>query len=841
MKRAMKKRKNVNPVFQAAVMLPTTLLSLGLAAPVMAQDSGARLEEVVVSARRMEESAQDVPISITVFNQESIDRNNIVSGTDLAEYVPSLSANTRFGPDQPSFAIRGFTQELRTTASVGFYFAEVVAPRGGGSITAGDGGGPGAFFDLQDAVVLKGPQGTLFGRNTTGGAILLTPQKPTDQLEGYLEGSAGDYDMQRFQGVVNVPMSDRVRARFGVDTMQRDGYLDNESGIGPDELGDTDYIAARASLVWDVTYSLENYTILTYSDSENHGVVSSLFACKPGLALFNMGCAQQLAHQGDDFYSLESNMANPVAELEQWQAINTTTWQVNDDFRIKNILSYGDLENSLRTKIYGINYDYFGIGRYSFVESNFPPGVPVNSQTSLVEELQFQGSALDDRLTWQAGLYYENSEPDGIFGTTSFNTVYCSSVALDNPRASTCVDVPRNFYYQTLGFDVVGAQFGPNGYGSLTNQLGKIEYTNKAVYTEVSYDISDQWKVTGGLRYTKDEVDGEAYTQTWASYPWQSPRGVPATPGVAGTTRCFYADASLANGCKDTLGTSSDAVTGLLDFDYFLTDDVMLYAKYSRGYRQGSLNLFGGEGMREFEPEEVDAYEIGAKTSFAGPVPGTFNAAVFYNDLEDQQLQYGFLAAGLTPTTIIANTGSSTIQGAEIEATFMLLEDLSLAVSYTYLDTELEEAANITSTTPGVQIIPSSQPNNDLTFSPEHSVMASLNYLLPLPEEIGDVSLGATWSYTDDQYSTSPEYTNASGRLAGSPYALLESYDILNLNANWSGILGSNFDASLFMTNALDEEYTAYVPGLYHSLGFETRIVGVPKMFGARLRYNFGT
>jgi iron complex outermembrane receptor protein len=169
MKKAMKKTRNVNPVFQAAMMLPTTLLGLGLAAPVMAQDSGARLEEVVVSARRMEESAQDVPISITVFNQESIDKNNIVSGTDLAEYVPSLSANTRFGPDQPSFAIRGFTQELRTTASVGFYFAEVVAPRGGGSITAGDGGGPGAFFDLQDAVVLKGPQGTLFGRNTTGG------------------------------------------------------------------------------------------------------------------------------------------------------------------------------------------------------------------------------------------------------------------------------------------------------------------------------------------------------------------------------------------------------------------------------------------------------------------------------------------------------------------------------------------------------------------------------------------------------------------------------------------------------------------------------------------------
>src|SRR5687768_8121444 len=177
--------------FHRSILLPTTALTLGLAAPAIAQNAEPRpaattnmLEEVIVTARRREESVQDVPISISVFDQETLNERNVTNAADLANYTPSLNVNTRFGPDQASFSIRGFTQELRTTASVGVYFADVVAPRGGGSITAGDGAGPGAFFDLQNVQVLKGPQGTLFGRNTTGGAVLLVPQKPTYDLEG---------------------------------------------------------------------------------------------------------------------------------------------------------------------------------------------------------------------------------------------------------------------------------------------------------------------------------------------------------------------------------------------------------------------------------------------------------------------------------------------------------------------------------------------------------------------------------------------------------------------------------------------------------------------------------
>ncbi len=816
-----KKAGRMNRGFYQAVLWPTTVLSLGLAAPVMAQTGGQamQVEEIIVSARRQEESSQDIPISITVVDQEAMANSNVFSSVDLKQFTPSLSVNSRFGPDQASFAIRGFTQELRTTASVGFYFAEVVAPRGGGSVTAGDGAGPGAFFDLQNVLVLKGPQGTLFGRNTTGGAILLTPQEPTNALEGYLEGSAGDYDMQRVQGVINVPVSDTVRARFGVDTMQRDGYLENSSGFGPKELGDTDYVSVRASVMWDVTDTVENYTIVSYTDSENNGIVSSLFACNPNPTsptgsplLFKGGCDAQLLRQGDDFYGVQSRFEKPKSKLEQWQVTNKTSWAMNDDLTLRNILSYSEMEQRNNTSVYGINYQAaFDGGFYAFTESNDVPGYPTNSQTSFVEELQLQGYAMDGSLTWQAGLYFENSRPDGKSGSQALNYLYCTSYDPSNPAAAEC-----------LGMDIAGAA----GWAGISRQVSEVEFTSKALYTEATYDLNEQWKITGGLRYTSDKTEGTAESTVWGGFPLGlNPVAVPGNPALE---HCVYSTAD-AN-CRDSLEQSSEAVTGLIDVDYFLTQDVMLYAKYSRGYRQGSVSLFSGEGFRSFDPEQVDAYEIGAKTTFGGPVPGTFNVAFFYNDLQDQQLQYGYLTPGAAPTQAIVNAGKSVIQGAEVETSLQLLDDLALNLSYTYLDTELKDAVDIPSTA-DYTIINTATPGSDLTFSPKHSVVVGLNYRLPLPVEVGDVSLGATYSYTGEQFSTGAD---------ASPYALLDSYEVVNLNANWKAIFGSNFDAGLFMTNALDEEYTTYVAGLYNSMGFEARMTGVPKMWGAKVRYNFG-
>ncbi|MCB2072345.1 MAG: Plug domain-containing protein, partial [Novosphingobium sp.] len=157
-------------VFYLATALSTVALP-GLAAPALAQDSAEIVNEndIIVTARRSEERLQDVPISITVLDQDALAKRNIVSTADLGTYVPSLSVNNQFGPEKSSFVIRGFAQEYHTAPTVGVYFADVIAPRALGPTTSGNGAGVGSLFDLENLQVLKGPQGTLFGRNTTGG------------------------------------------------------------------------------------------------------------------------------------------------------------------------------------------------------------------------------------------------------------------------------------------------------------------------------------------------------------------------------------------------------------------------------------------------------------------------------------------------------------------------------------------------------------------------------------------------------------------------------------------------------------------------------------------------
>ena len=758
---------------------------------------------------------------MTVFSQETLDERNVISATDLVKYTPSLSANTRFGSDQASFAIRGFTQEFRTTASVGVYFADVVAPRGGAVITAGDGAGPGAFFDLQNVQVLKGPQGTLFGRNTTGGAIQLVPQKPTGELEGYAELSAGNYDMERAQGVINVPLGERARARFGVDTMQRDGYMKNVSGVGPNRLTDADYMAGRASLSVDLTDTVENYTIASFSDSENNGTIQGLFVCKPG-GLLDAFCQPTLASQKDDFYTIaQGDVENPVSKLEQWQIINTTTWEVHDDLTVKNILSYADLEQTMRHSNFGTNFRYPAIyapllpspelvgAPVTFYPSG-DAGMPSSSQTTFVEELQFSGNALDDKLEWQAGLYYENSQPDGWSGILSTTFLTCPQLPQgSDPSAWQCLDV--------------------FGQGFVQPSVARIEYENKAAYAQTTYEISDEFRVTTGLRYTVDTTEGTNSQMVYAGFPRSSPGAPTRGPG------CVLSPATgvAPPDCRQDLDTETDAPTWLIGLDYLPTDDLMLYAKYARGYRQGSLNMFAAEGVQEFDAEEVDAYEIGSKWSFDAPLPGTLNVALFYNELSDQQLQVGYSSSTgeAAFTTGIVNAGASTIQGAEIETTLELYEGLMFSLSYTYLDTELDETElpQIAPGSPYDEVTGFMEAGSELTFSPDHTVTAALNYRLPLPADVGDVSVGASYTYMDDQLAIV------------STYGWLDSRKLLNLNANWKGIAGSGFDVSLFATNVTDEEYPVNVTGFYDnpSIGMDFRVTGEPRMYGARLKYNF--
>jgi iron complex outermembrane receptor protein len=810
-------------------LIQGTLLGGGFASPALAQmpDEAAGSGDIVVTARRIEERLQDVPISITVMNQQQLSDRNVVNALDLVNYTPSLSANSNFGADNSNFSLRGFIQDIGTPPSVGVYFADVVAPRAASlGILMGDGAGPGSFFDLQNVQVLKGPQGTLFGRNTTGGAILFVPQKPTRDLEGYVEGGVGNYDMRRVQAVINVPFAESGRFRVAVDRQKRDGYLKNDSGIGPRDLADVDYLAVRASLVADLTPDLENYTIASYLHSDNRGTIQRMIACDPAGQLGSLACPQIAAAQarGAGFYTVQNGVADPHSRIEQWQVINTTTWTANDSLTIKNIVSYAELRNNVRINYAGTLFDV-GLAQpvlFSVVHS--PPGYDMASQSTFVEELQLQGSALDERLTWQGGGYFETSDPLGDTVNASPVLLSCLNGLSDGFQCSDPLGI---------GFSAQSNFAFPVNVGNVQYVRNRTSFRNVGLYAQVNYNLTDALKLTGGIRYTWDR---QRVANELASFTF------PVVPPFTGPVQRTCQDQSSVPDCVIGAEQKSSKPTWLISLDYKPTDDIMLYAKYARGYRAGGIFPNSPSNYRIFDPEKVDSYDAGVKASFTGPVRGHFNLSAFYNDFTDQQLQVGFTAApgrSLPPTTGIVNAGSSRIYGAEVEASLTPFDGLTLEGSYTYLDATIRKITPLVSLDPNYVLSAQVAPGDPLLLSPKHQAAVTATYTLPLDESVGRVTLGATYSYVGRQLSSYDFNNPAMVAAYGRNLARLGARNLVNLNLAWNAVMGSPVDISAFVTNATDEKYYTYVPS-FGAIGFAVATLGTPRMYGMRIRYSFG-
>lgn len=835
--------------------------------------------DIIVTARRTEERLQDVPISMTVFNQEQIANRNIVDGTDLARFTPSLQANSRFGPETAMFAIRGFTQENFTSPSVGTYFADVIGPRANGGTPGGNGAGVGQLFDLQNVQVLKGPQGTLFGRNTTGGAVLIVPQRPTDELGGYIEGQYGNYDMYRLQGVLNVPLADTFKARIGFDRMKRDGYLRNRSGIGPDRMGDTDYWAFRASILAELTPDLENYTIGRYSESKTKGLYGRLIAANaagcddgvdrsvypfpvssgagpliPGVSppttgattasfLAPLACAGTLARaEANDygFWDVENGNPNPFLKIKQWGLINTTTWNASDTITLKNIASYQQFSQSQSLYIGNDNYTapaswgpYAG-QPFTWVGLNPAAGLHNVEQETFTEELQIQGRSADGRLDYVVGGYYEKANPlspfQGSYSPISYVTTLSSAqnpmlpagVGLPVLVSLNCTDVAN---LQCSPINSLGAPGFP---GLLQNSLTRYWYENIGFFAQGTYDITEQFAVTGGLRYTIDKTKAQGGTRQLFFFAPNQYNAVCAANNLV--------PASSGEACVNAVATStakqkSEKPTWLINLDYKPDDDILLYGKYARGYRQGNINA-SNTIPQGWGPEKVDSYEIGAKFSFRGELSGYFNAAAFYNDFSDQQLAASLIPAlGSTasPAQAIVNAGKSRITGLEIDSV-VNYSLFNLAVGYTYLDTKLKSFTPVDF--PGyLPATPNSDVGGPLPLSPKHKLTITPSVEIPVDESIGRVTLSGTYLYTSSQVTSASAVT---------PFGTVPSFEIVNLNLNWNSIGGSPVDLALFASNIFNEKYYTFIGGGWQSTGVEYGTVGQPKMYGARLRFRFG-
>ncbi|MEN2793678.1 TonB-dependent receptor, partial [Sphingomonas oligophenolica] len=625
---------------------------------------------------------------------------------------------------------------------------------------------------------------------------------------------------------------------MGVDRMTRDGYLNNISGVGPKDFNNVNYWAARLSIVADLTPNLENYIVASYTHSDTAGPISKLVAADASQGLGFLA-AGQLATKPQGFYDVNNPLANSYSRITQWQVIDTTTWHASDTLTIKNIASYAQYTQNVHAPEFGTNFPFSlgPLGTYyiPFTQISPPPGLNTADQSTFTEELQFQGSAMDNRLTWQAGGYLEISDPLGLSGSQSPFLAACRSDGSD----FQCTD-PVGFatYVNILSQLPPGTPLAPIHVGSINYTVGSTYFHDVGLYAQGTYKLTDKLKLTGGFRYT---WDSETNTSDRRSYILQYPPQYglfPTTPNPV----CTDPTATVRN-CVTTLHQKSSKPTWLIDLDYTPTQDILLYAKYARGYRSATIAPNVSAPLNLVAPEQVDSYEIGVKTGFHGAVHGTLNVAAFYNDFSNQQLQVGFNArpgSGQASTAAPVNAGKSEIYGLEAEATLTPFRGLDLAAGYTYLHTKIKSVPDFSSyNDPNFTLAALFAVGDPEVLSPKNKITVSATYTLPLDESVGRISFGAIFTHRDSMLVNYTDRENPNPAIAA--FSTLPALDLLNLNASWNSVAGSPVDLSVFATNVTNKKYYTYAAGLGSpSVGFETAAVGEPQMYGARIRVRFG-
>jgi iron complex outermembrane receptor protein len=714
------------------------------------QESSSRfaLEEVLITARKIEEGLQNAPIAVSALTAQEMENRGAVDVTDIAAAAPNVhfeSGGATSGMSAtPTVFIRGIGQSdfnINNDPAVGVYIDGIYMGRMLGSMAD--------LLDLERSEVLRGPQGTLFGRNSIGGAINLVSKKPdTGRTSGNLSLSLGERDLVFAKGAANIPLSDTAAIRASGFYRERDGYVD---AIQYDdlELGGEKVWGARLALRWAPTETF--YADFAIERSERSDPPAAIVPTALGNVSLNPGSGNV---PGDGRSTMPSafrfntgqNAPNPAAPLPPppaaWVSPDTATCSnpslVNSSFDClgnAHVLGMGgvnsrwtdsagnfitpeqELEQQGASLVLGWETDLGTLtltSAYkdmdaSFVNDNdFTPFVIFHnnndefSQDQVSHELQFAGDATE-KLSFVAGLYY--------FRETGTQTI--SLVAPMLPPAGAPPARPTLPFLQQIDRD--------------------IDNDSIAVYGQINYDFTSKLHLTLGARYTENtkEIDLGLFRGD-QSNPWKVVEE------------------------SDTLEIFETNV--LVNLSYDLNDSTMVYAQFADGFRDGGWPVrFPGLPIGippldtvEFGPEFVDSIEIGLKTTLADDKL-RLNAAIFSADYSDMQIQFSDPLLNGAPNT--SNLGESTIRGLELELNWLATDNLRVDVALGYLDANLKSVTGGQLATGADNVAGFITADNELPYTPEIQAAIGANYAINLAGG-GLINSRIDWIYTDDQFFT---------------------------------------------------------------------------------------
>jgi iron complex outermembrane recepter protein len=718
-----------------------------------AQGAGSLLEEVIVTAQKREQNLQDVGVSVSAFSGELVRNLGWNSTEDIAVQTPGLMATSFSGDSSVStFSIRGVGQNDfadHQEAPTAMYVDNVyIANTGAAGMQ---------MFDVKRVEVLRGPQGTLFGRNATGGLIHVLTEDPAEEIEGYIDLTVADYNQTRLEGAVSGPLSDTVSARLAVLKDDADGYFKNANG---DDVRDRDLLSLRAKLRFTPTDTI-TVDLAAWSNQVDKNL---------GGAYDFIVSHEEANDAGSDFQGVANNypkpnegFQNPVGMIDK-DAVGYTgvlTWEF-DTFALTSITDFQDFE-----KFYLEDSD----GNESRTLEYFSD----QESKQFSQELRLNGQTGDT--TWVAGFYYLNI--DGDFESS--------------------INMP------TFGGNTI------NNYS--------LETTSWSIFGQVEHSLTQRLSVIAGLRYIEDEKEYEIDSRCAPAFtheegeiipPFDAPNdcswfssGVPGAPVIVEVEQPY----------QDKRDDSD--YSGTLRLDYQLSDDTLLYGSVSRGLKAGGytapLDGFLVEEQLPFEPEVLNAYEVGFKSEFFDGLM-RLNGSGFYYDYEDFQ---AFVFQGLT--SVVVNHDAN-IVGAELELIANPMEGLEISAGLSALDATVED----------VEIAEGVFADQDMITAPD--LTANL-----MVRKSWELSSGALIAQLDGYYVDDQQFNTVNTALT-----LGDSYSVWNARLTYQAMHGdNNWQVTAFAKNFGDEEYLTYAFDLSGFGGYSLQVYGPPSWYGVQAQYSW--
>ena len=798
------KNRRVNTLLRTHLMIAGAFIA---SSPALAQDAHVAADseatastDIVVSARRRDEGLSKVPLSVSVLSGDALATQGVRSENDLQIAVPGLQTVNGGNGYLLNFSIRGQTIDgySGSPSAVLPYINEFqfTSP------------GPSAFFDVENIQVLKGPQGTLFGRNTTGGAVLYKTVMPNDTLTGFASARVASFGQVQVQGAITIPIAeDKISLRLAGNYSDGGAFVRNRGYYSFDsanltsatfvpkneKLGDIRNVSVRGTLLIKPTETIRNTTLVQYGADDGTftpGLIRAQSSTPGTQTLFDL-----IALTGGPFAGVGGGLTRNIAwqrttnrevytetpslfRARSYLVINTTEIDLSDTLKLKNILGFSKAEKWAQIDLDGSAFQYYG-------NQPFFTGTPAgrngqhNFDKQFSEELQLQGEALDGKLNFTVGAFYSNLRQ--------------------------LTDSHLQFYIFPTP---------PYRFALRTRSL--------AGFAQIGYKLTDQLSFTGGIRYTQDKVDG-------TQLPFGAFTGVP--------------------GFEQHQERTFKKPSWTVGLDYQITPDLLIYVTQRGSYRAGGLNFpavprnFDGSGLvtasnplgltgNYFAPESARDIEGGVK--FNGNVGGmklTAAAAVYNQWIKDVQRVYFAFIPGVGPGLVTTNAPEAQITGQEFNFSLRAAPWVELGGQIAHSNARFTKNRVFAT---GLAI-----PFGPFAFAPDWTGSAYVDF----KHDMGDAG---SLSWRSEVYGQSKSYFanyTQSGCTQPTCYNTgdieIPSYALVNTRIAWNNALNSSITIAGYVKNIFDKQWYQGGIGTSHSFGVDVVSPGRPREFGAELRFTF--